>query len=302
MNIVQIPNNNFFPSREGYKARWVILHGTAGGTSAQAIASFFKSTQGGNNPVSSHYVIGQDGTIVECVSEADGAYANGVLSAGHDSWWSDAINPNDLTISIEHCKPSNDNSDALTPAQESSSFALIADICKRNGIPARTADASGGITGHYSLDPVNRSRCPGAYNWDKLWAYLKGGLTMGVPTGWKDANGVLTAPNNIPVVMGFRDYILNNTWDATDWPLEPEHGQNPLEKSNPGLGNGSQQVFRYSMLGYTPDRGVFREWIGQELLALRGAQTPPVTGIADTVNALKSIVTIAQTTISKLSS
>lgn len=125
---------------------------------------------------------------------------------------------------------------------------------------------------------------------------------MGVPNGWKDANGVLIAPNAIPVAMGFRDFVLNNNWDANDWPLEPEHGQNPLEESNPSLGGGTQQVFRYSMLGYTPDRGVFKEWIGQELLKLRSAQPPPVTGVADAVNTLKSVATIIQGAISKLSS
>jgi len=43
----------------------------------------------------------------------------------------------------------------------------------------RLADASGGITGHFSTDPVNRSRCPGAYPWDQLWAFLKGEGDMG---------------------------------------------------------------------------------------------------------------------------
>jgi hypothetical protein len=36
----------------------------------------------------------------------------------------------------------------------------------------RWADASGGITGHYSLDPVNRGRCPGPYPFDELFAFL----------------------------------------------------------------------------------------------------------------------------------
>ncbi|MBO0791094.1 MAG: hypothetical protein J2P36_09105, partial [Ktedonobacteraceae bacterium] len=48
-------------------------------------------------------------------------------------------------------------------------------ICARWGIPARKADAHGGITGHYSIDPVNRARCPGPYPWDELFAFLQDG-------------------------------------------------------------------------------------------------------------------------------
>lgn len=176
MNIIQMSNNNAFPGRYGLKPRWVILHGTAGGTSAQAIAQYFQSTQGSNNPVSAHYVIGQDGQIVQCNAESDGAWANGVVTAGHDPWWSDNENPNpnNVTISIEHCKPDDANATALTAAQQASSFWLIKDICQRNNIPMRPPDVSGGLTGHYSIDPINRSRCPGNYDWKALWQYLGG--------------------------------------------------------------------------------------------------------------------------------
>jgi N-acetyl-anhydromuramyl-L-alanine amidase AmpD len=172
-----IPNNNYFANRDGVRPLWIILHGTAGGSSAEEIANYFASTSGTSNPVSSHFVIGQDGEIVQCVAESDGAWANGGITAGHDPWWSTSINPNNQTISIEHVKPATDNSTPLTAAQQAASFKLIADICKRWNIPARAADASGGITGHYSMDPVNRANCPGAYPFTALWEYLDGGDT-----------------------------------------------------------------------------------------------------------------------------
>ncbi|MBE3557969.1 MAG: N-acetylmuramoyl-L-alanine amidase [Ktedonobacteraceae bacterium] len=184
---IWIPNSNSFPRRNGYKPRYVILHGTAGGASAVAIANFFKSTEGSNNAVSSHYVVGRDGEIVQCVSERDGAWTNGYISgpagtAGdgygngyHDAWWGHGVNPNLITVTIEHVKPSADNSDHLTDAQKQASFRLIKHICERHGIPQRKADAQGGITGHYSIDPVNRKFCPGAYPWNELFAYLANG-------------------------------------------------------------------------------------------------------------------------------
>jgi N-acetyl-anhydromuramyl-L-alanine amidase AmpD len=181
---IWMPNNNFFPNRDGCKPSYIVLHGTAGGTSAQGIASYFASTQGTANPVSAHYIVGPDGVVVQCVNESDGAWANGFVSGAsgtsgdgygngfHDSWWDSSINPNLLTISIEHVKSATDNSNQLTAAQHQASFTLILHICQRHNIPMRRADAHGGITGHYAIDPVNRALCPGAYPWDALFAFL----------------------------------------------------------------------------------------------------------------------------------
>lgn len=174
MTALWIPNNNCFVGRAGLRPRWIINHGTAGGYSAVATANYFASTQNTANPVSATYIVDQLGTVVQCNAESDGAWGNGFLSAGHDPWWADAVNPNNVTISIEHVKSSKDNSDTLTPAQQAASFKLQNDICDRWKIPKRLADANGGITGHYSIDPVNRQNCPGPYPWDALWAYLGG--------------------------------------------------------------------------------------------------------------------------------
>lgn len=186
MGAIWISNNNFFPNRNGYKPSYIVLHGTAGGTNAVAIANYFASTQGTANPVSSHYIVGTDGVVVQCVNERDGAYCNGYVTGAsgtsgngygngfHDNWWDSGINPNLLTISIEHVKSATDNSNQLTAAQQQASFTLIQHICARHNIPMRKADASGGITGHYALDPVNRARCPGAYPWNDLFTFLAG--------------------------------------------------------------------------------------------------------------------------------
>lgn len=168
-----IANSNCFIERDGNKAAFVIVHGTASapGATAQSIAEYFQGTENTNNPVSAHYIIGKDGFVVQCNREADGAWANGYITSG--LWWKDlGVNPNNVTISIEHVKYASDNSDELTLAQKRASFALIQHICARNNIPPRQADKNGGITGHFSIDPVNRSRCPGNYPFDELWQFL----------------------------------------------------------------------------------------------------------------------------------
>lgn len=163
-----LPSRNFFPGRAGYRPRWIIVHGTAGFYTAEEVGHYFQWSQ-----VSTHYTIGRDGVLVQSVAECDGAYGNGGVSTGHDPWWSHDLNPNYVTISIEHVKIQRDNSDTLTAIQQAVSFRLIRDICTRYAIPPRPADASGGITGHFSMDPLHRSFCPGPYPWKELFTYLQ---------------------------------------------------------------------------------------------------------------------------------
>ncbi len=162
-----LPSPNFFFRRDGHQARWIILHGTAGFYSAEEVGYYFQTAG-----VATHYTIGRDGVIVQSVAEQDGAWGTGGISRGHDVWWSPTVNPNNVTISIEHVKPQRDNTDELTLLQKYVSFRLIKHICERHAIPKRLADASGGITGHFSMDPLFRSFCPGPYPWDELMAYL----------------------------------------------------------------------------------------------------------------------------------
>ncbi|GCE49207.1 N-acetylmuramoyl-L-alanine amidase [Thermosporothrix hazakensis] len=279
LNIQWLEAAHHWEGREGQQPRWLILHGTAGFHRAYDCAAFFADPA---TQASAHYIIGLDGEIYQCVSEDDAAWANGAVtgpagtggdSVHHDAWWSDlGLNPNLVTIAIEHIKPSTDNSDELTEAQKRASFQLIKDICQRWGIPKRYADARGGITGHFSMDPVNRTGCPGPYPWDELWSFLnenEGDQKMGIPNGWKDDGKTLIAPNGVKVVQGFRDYVLAHAWHPGNWPLESEHGATPLEISNPSLGGGTQQRFRWTTLEWTPAKGVFEAWSGQEWIKLR---------------------------------
>jgi hypothetical protein len=103
---------------------------------------------------------------------------------------------------------------------------------------------------------------------NQLWIAEKA-VTSGCPENWKDDGTTLIAPNNVAVVHGFRGHVLASHWDPNDWPEDVEHSRSQLEDSNPSLGGGTQQLFRYSMLGWTPARGVFVEYIGTELAKSR---------------------------------
>jgi len=117
-----------------------------------------------------------------------------------------------------------------------------------------------------------------------------------IPSGWRDDGSTLTAPNGHRVVMGFRRYVLTNPWDATNLPLEEEHGQSPLEDANPALGSGTQQVFNSATLEWTPTRGVFVAWPGPEILALRAQITALQAQIANLQNQLAAVSTPSSST------
>src|SRR6266849_1933258 len=77
--------------------------------------------------------------------------------------------------------------------QQQKGFELIKCICDTYNIPKRAGDANGGIIRHADIDPVNRARCPGAFNFDALWNYLSGGTTpvSQQPTAQQDAEARL---------------------------------------------------------------------------------------------------------------
>jgi N-acetylmuramoyl-L-alanine amidase len=247
----------------------IVLHKTGGDATPDAIYRTFLASG-----KSVHYSVGTDGSIWQYVPEALGAGGNCCVEDGYDPFWtqfnpmhvgsSDGTNLNTVTISIEHCDASLDNSTPLTPAQQEASFKLVAYLVQKYNIPLTH------IKGHNSIDPVDKAHCPGNYPWQALFAFLQnGGTTMGVPAGWKDDGTTLTAPNGMPVVRGFREYILSNPWDSSNIPLVAEHGMTLLEVGNPSIGAGTSRAFRMTVLEWTPDRGVFEMWVDQEILALR---------------------------------
>jgi len=242
----------------------IVIHKTASGTTAQEIGQYFINVSPGP---SVHYVVGLDGTIVQCAPESLGAGGNCCSEQGHDTFWDQfgTINLNTVTLSIEHVDPSPTNSTPCPQAQIDASFKLVLYLAQKYHI------APDHIKPHSSLDPISRAHCPGNYPFADLINYVKqGGESMGVPLNWHDDGTTLTAPNGVAVRLGFRDFVLSHGWDAGNWPLAVEQGVTLLEASNPSLGGGTQQLFRWIMLAYTPARGVFMEWSVVELAFVRG--------------------------------
>ena len=257
-----LPADRFgYPGNNGHVA--IVIHKTGGDPTPESVKQNFL-----NSGHSVHYAIGQDGQVWQFVLESSGAGGNCCTEPGYDPFWDQYLHKfrdlNLCTLSIEHCDPREDNQTPLTPKQKEASFKLVAHLVKRYRIPVSH------IMTHASIDPINRARCPGNYPMDELRQFIQaGGFSMGVPAGWRDDGTTLVAPNGVHITHGFRDWVLSHDWDEDNWPLDPEFGTQQLEASNPGLGGGTQMMFRWTMLGFTQHGGVFQEWIGQELLHAR---------------------------------
>ena len=76
-----MPSQHKTSGRGGHKPNYLIIHGTAGGSSAEAIGEWFQNPDA---QAATHYVVGQDGHVVQCVDEADTAWGNGRIETGAD--------------------------------------------------------------------------------------------------------------------------------------------------------------------------------------------------------------------------
>lgn len=118
MNInVNLTPYNHSSGRAGQDIAGIVLH-TMVGTIDSAESRFFNP----NSSASSNYGIGLDGEVRQWVREEDTSYCNG-------NW-----NSNLTTITIEHADNGDYNGER-TPELYDTSIELVADICRRYGIP-----------------------------------------------------------------------------------------------------------------------------------------------------------------------
>lgn len=135
--------SHFLAGRSGSAVEIVVVHTTeqdCAPTVARHVASFFA---GPGVTTSAHYIVGPD-EVVQCVREQDMA------------WHAQGVNP--LSIGIEHTGRASFSSVEWSTERAQQmlrrSARLVADICKRYGLPATFVDHAGllarrkGITTH----------------------------------------------------------------------------------------------------------------------------------------------------------
>ncbi|HET8819231.1 MAG TPA: N-acetylmuramoyl-L-alanine amidase [Xanthomonadaceae bacterium] len=123
----------------------VVIHATEQGSVAESLETLRTANAGG--PVSSHYLVGDDGRIYQLVPDALRAWHAG------GGRWGTMTDLNSASIGIEL---DNDGSEPFTAAQVASLIRLLEDLSGRHGIP-RSA-----VIAHADMAPT-RKRDPGAH-------------------------------------------------------------------------------------------------------------------------------------------
>ncbi len=136
---------NFRATSGGRRIERIVIHITDGGANINGTIGWFQNPQA---RVSAHYVIGQDGEVVQMVRHDDVA------------WHARAANG--TSIGIEHV--ANTRGLRPTPAQMCASAALVTWLCDHYGIPADRSH----VLGHAEADTATtHTGCPNAvWDWD----------------------------------------------------------------------------------------------------------------------------------------
>lgn len=167
--------NNFFAGRDNHLAVAICNHRM--GRSADGSRATLSGTWGWfcnpKSEVSAHFGISFKGEVWQFVDLRNAAWANGPLENPDLTldWLVQAIkgkvNPNNLTISIEH---EGDSNDEMPEEQYQASLALHRWLIATQGIkPDRQH-----VIGHYQITGRSRANCPGrGFPWERLMNDLK---------------------------------------------------------------------------------------------------------------------------------
>ncbi|MGE7920612.1 N-acetylmuramoyl-L-alanine amidase [Viridibacillus sp. NPDC093762] len=149
----------------------IVIHITDGGSNIDGTVGWFQNPvrpDGTGLPVSAHYVVGQDGEVVQMVKNKDIAYH--ASSANPDS------------IGIEHVARApgafgaSDGGLSPTAIQYASSAALVRWLCEEYQIPMERDY----ILGHSEADPnTSHVQCPNAvWDWDYFMEMVTTGMSL----------------------------------------------------------------------------------------------------------------------------
>ncbi|HEY9897804.1 MAG TPA: N-acetylmuramoyl-L-alanine amidase [Pantanalinema sp.] len=175
--VTQVPSPNFNDRPGGAKdISAVVLHHTAGGT-LESNASFF---QNASAEVSSHYIVGKDGRIVQSVADGKRAWHAGKSEfKGRDD-------VNDFSLGIEIVNTGS-GSDPFTEAQYKSIIDLVAWMCQTYDVPLDR------VTGHKDVAlPRGRKNDP-APNFD--WSRVRAGVEAKLKGASAPAQSAPPAPS-----------------------------------------------------------------------------------------------------------
>ena len=212
-------------SPRNHKIDTVTIHCICGQWTAKQGCDFFASP---SRQCSANYVVGRDGSIGVAVDESD------------RSWCSSSRSNDNRAITIEVASDTS-HPYAVTDAALHALIRLLADICKRNGIPKLLWRADPNLIGDVDRQNMTVHRwfanksCPGEYLYSRhgwIADEVNRMLHNDDKNGWKqDAHGWYFLENGSKVVNNWRKdnggwcylgpdgYMVKNRWekDSQHW-------------------------------------------------------------------------------------
>jgi N-acetylmuramoyl-L-alanine amidase len=190
-----LPSPNHGVRRDCLRANSVILHYTGMATAETAIALLRDPA----SEVSCHYVIEENGRIVQLVPESRRAWHAGV------SCWRGERDMNSASIGVEICNPGHDG--GSPPFPERQIDAVVA-LCR--DLAARCAIRPERVLAHSDIAPA-RKRDPGeAFPWDAL---SRAGVGHWVEADPPSARGLILRGQEGPPVRGLQSLLALYGYD-----------------------------------------------------------------------------------------
>lgn len=143
--IVRVESPNF----DARRPNLIVIHHTSDDEAAVALRTLTSPAR----KVSSHYLIGRDGTVFQLVDESARAWHAG------KSRWGGITDVNSVSLGIEL---DNNGSEPFADAQIDALLGLLADIRQRYPIPAAN------IIGHADVAPTRKDDPSAWFPWEKL--------------------------------------------------------------------------------------------------------------------------------------
>jgi hypothetical protein len=186
-NIIWKGSPNFWGGRDGHEVVAIVDHIMVG--TMESTHGWFNNR---GSEVSSQYGVAKDGRIWQWVRLSDTAWANGPTELPDTSldWLMQAIkakvNPNALTVSIEH---EGNSGDIMPPAQYQATLDLHRMLLKM--FPKIRPDRKH-IIGHYQMQKNQKANCPGrGFPWSRLMSDLNQDSAFNCnPKGFSIGQGV----------------------------------------------------------------------------------------------------------------
>ncbi len=161
------PSPNHGERRGGARPDMILLHYTGMPDAAEAIARLCSPA----SEVSAHYVVLEDGGIVQCVAEARRAWHAG------PSTWGGVTDINSHAIGIEIANPGHEHGYLPFPdAQIAAVIALCRDILARHRIPPHRVLAHSDVAPTRKMDPGEK------FPWERLHEAGIGDWTQPIAT------------------------------------------------------------------------------------------------------------------------